>query len=118
MEWDIKILDHIRKGYEREKLFYDPGHPSGYILKYVARKIFSSLGFQGEIHGLDECMSYECDTYEIPVYAAVKNALGNRNTGDTFLRRYRGLKLTAIPMNIEQYVKEYLICFHNGLNEV
>lgn len=73
--WDIKILNHIKSGYGKAKLFYDSGHPTGYIMKYIANNLLRMLGFSSVDYLLQENTAAELDIYEIPLYRSVRKAL-------------------------------------------
>lgn len=113
--WDIKILNHIKNGYKKQKLFYDPGHPSGYIMTHVAKKILNILGFRN-VPDLNFYTAAELDVYEIPLYGSVRKALCLQG-GDNVIRRYNGVKLRNVPMDLEEYIQEYLFWNHNSIKE-
>lgn len=98
--WDIPIYDFVEDNYQKEKLFYDDGHPTNIIMKKIVEEILKKLQiFDPEIH----CDS-RMDLNEKCVYPVVKKVLGLQ--WDDKEIRITGKKL-AQHMDFEEYISEY-----------
>lgn len=109
--WDIKILDFIRSSYGKCKLFYDPGHPTGQIMRQIAKQILLMMGYLKAVTELETNTTSELDVYEVPLYSSVEKALGLLG-GDRVIRRYNGIKLRNVSMDFKEYVQQYLCWNH------
>ena len=69
-QWDIKIVEFIRMWFRKKKLFYDIGHPTNVILKYISSEILKKLEIEEAISS-NICL----DFHEVPVYPAVRKYL-------------------------------------------
>lgn len=96
---DINISDFIRSNYRSLKLFYEPYHPAGMLIKEKVKRILKSIGVNNT--GLNVAVE-EMDSKELPVYASVIKAL-NLQFDCNYIR-----KSTGNPMNIEEYVQHYI----------
>lgn len=105
--WNIKIYDFIVKNYQKEKLFYDEGHPTNIIMKKISEDILYELGIQEDIY-----TNIQMDDHEIPVYPAVRNAL-NLDWEDGEIRKSSVAKKMCDQMDFEEYIKEYLMWVYN-----
>ena len=104
-EWDIKVSQFIREKLQDVQMFYEPNHPTNELIKYIVKNIFSILNISS--HNVDLYSLYKMDTFEIPIYASVKKALGLNYT-TVFLREFNGLKLNSEHMNLEEYIQQYI----------
>lgn len=98
--WDIKISKFILDNYQRYKLFYDPGHPTNCIMKYIALMILKKLNIECDYVKCDKCM----DAHEKPIYPMVKKVLKINFLDDNI--RVTGKKLCE-KMNFEEFIIEY-----------
>ena len=101
--WSIKIYDFIIDNYQREKLFYDEGHPTNYIMKKISMDILYELGIQEEYIDTD----IQMDDHENPVYPAVRHAL-NLTWEEREIRKGARAKKMCDRMDFKEYIKEYL----------
>ncbi|MCI8763291.1 MAG: hypothetical protein HFG58_01670 [Lachnospiraceae bacterium] len=104
-EWDIKVLGFLRSAMKDERLFYDPNHPSGFVIGYMINKIFELLGISDV--RLDHCNIAPMDTYEIPIYRSVSKALGFQYHTE-YLRVFHGHKLNSNQMDLREYISQYI----------
>lgn len=101
--WDIKIHDFILINYQREKLFYDEGHPTNIIMKKICQDILNILEIEEDCIHTNECM----DTHENPVYPVVKHTLELKwDEGE--IRKSHYAKKMGSKMGIEEYIREYI----------
>lgn len=103
--WDIKISRFIKKNYKRKLLFYDPGHPTNYLLKKIAKEILKILNIHDKIRMTD---SINLDGLQIPIYPCVRKCLKlkfkTKKLRCTFpVEEFRYKKLT-----FEDYIREYI----------
>lgn len=116
-EWDIKICNFIKDKYKTEQLFYDVGHPTNILLKYIANQILIKLGMQMLNHN---CEMNRClDMHEVPIYPCVKDILGLSWNNDEILRKSQEAQnyvFSDVPMDYAEYVKEY-VYWHYETNE-
>ena len=109
--WDIKIYDFIYEKYKTAKLFYDEGHPTNIIFKYICSEILKILGIEEKQIYCNDIL----DLQELFVYPVVKSTLGlDWNENEI---RHKGRKLAA-HMNFTEYVKEYIWWRHLDIFEV
>lgn len=103
-EWDVKIADFLVENMTKMQLFYDPGHPTPVVIRYVVGKILEKLNLifdVSKIHG--EVMAWG----EIPVYKSVVKAL-NLEWEQEYLRFYDGSKLNNNAMDLNEYIRQYI----------
>ncbi|MCM1222684.1 MAG: WcbI family polysaccharide biosynthesis putative acetyltransferase [Lachnospiraceae bacterium] len=98
--WDIPIYDFIKDNYQEEKLFYDDGHPTNFVMKRIAEEILKRL----QIYDLQIYCDSKMDLNEKCVYPVVKKVLGLRWEDKEI--RVMGKKL-AEHMDFEEYIREY-----------
>ncbi len=87
-KWDIKIFDYLFNIENDSKTMYDLYHPSGEILREIARRILGFIGVE------ESCVQGDCelDSFDIPLYPDVRIALGlnwSRRVKQTLL--YKGM---------------------------
>lgn len=101
--WDIKIYDFIVENYQKEKLFYDEGHPTNVVMKKISMDILNELGID------EECIftNIQMDVHENPVYPVVRDTLGFK-WEEREIRKSTGGKKMCSQMDFEEYIKEYL----------
>lgn len=99
-QWDIKIADFIEDNYRKEKLFYDDGHPTNFVMRRIASEILRRLGIEAsEIH-----CGMNMDAHEKCVYPVVRKVLGLKWKDKEV--RVTGRKL-AEHMDFEEFIREY-----------
>lgn len=109
VDWDLHISEFIISNMQEQQLFFDPNHPTPFIINYIANNILKILGYT-EIN----CTSNALDSFELPVYSSVRKAL-NLNWKKEFLRT-SGNKLTNNLMDTKEYIKQYILWnFRNDL---
>lgn len=115
-QWDIKIYDFIKNNYKRRKLFFDVGHPTNVIFKYIAKSILEILKINDDI-----ATTVQLDWHEVPVYPTVKKYL-HLEWSENEIRKSKKAKRIATKMDTEKYIREYLFwCYHmpvGGLREL
>lgn len=99
-EWDIKIADFIETHCRREKLFYDDGHPTNFVMKYISAEILKRLN----IEDTRICCGISMDAHEKYVYPIVRKVLGLEWADKEI--RVTGMKLDK-HMDFEEYIREY-----------
>lgn len=101
-KWDVKIADFLLKNYREHRLFYDPGHPTNYVINYISNEILTILGFDevpvNYVYG-------NMGLLEIPIYESVKAALGLQYDVGQLNEGRRTLVDGVIDMH--EYIKEY-----------
>lgn len=95
---DVMISDYIRENYRYKKLFYEPYHPAGVLIKEKGRRILEILGMTED----DSDLYIEMDSKELPIYTSVSEALGLK-FDNKYIR-----KNTGVPMNVKEYVEHYI----------
>lgn len=95
---DVIISDFIRRNYRYKKLFYEPYHPAGVLLKEKGRKILEIIGVAESASDL----YIEMDSKELPIYASVSKAL-DLEFDNKYIR-----KNTGVPMDVGEYVEHYI----------
>lgn len=98
--WDIPISDFIKDNYQKEKLFYDDGHPTNFVMKRMAEEILEKL----QIDDTRIYCGYRMDLNEKCVYPVVKKVLGLEWEEKEL--RATGKKL-AEHMDFGEYIREY-----------
>lgn len=110
-EWDVKIADFIVENYRQHQLFFDPNHPTNYLLRFVADRVAEILldeaGKQKQ-YEFDMSRVRTMDCYEMPVCNAVRKALRlEGDYDDVYRKSVDGRKLSRGEMRVEEYVREY-----------
>lgn len=105
IDWDIKISTFIKTNYNKIQLFYDPNHPTNELIYYITSKLFSILSLD-EVD-LKRFNILKLDSYEMPIYSAVKRSL-NLNDTYKYLRCYSMNTLNLNAMSLEEYVQQYI----------
>ena len=100
--WDIKILDYILSNYKEKLLFYDIGHPTNDVLKYISLKILEMLNISDNGINCD----FTLEEHQNPIYPSVAKLLGLKF--DYTCLRKNGKKLTDNCMDFSEYIKEYI----------
>lgn len=104
-EWDIKPYEFFEKNMKDIQLFFDPNHPTSAFLEYVSNEILDKLGLDANNHEIWERITL-LDTYEIPTYYSVANAL-DLKWNKVELRK-TGMKLSENYMDVCEYVRQYI----------
>ena len=99
--WDIKIADFIEENYRKDKLFYDPGHPTNVVMEYIAREVLLILGITPN----ELICNKRMDAHEKCVYPCVRKLLGIIWDEDDV--RKTGKKLGDY-MDFPEFIREYL----------
>lgn len=105
-EWDVKAADFILKNYKEHQLFNDPNHPTDYFLKYIAKEVIRILIGNVNEQDIDNMRVSKLDPYEMPLCSATVN-----NYGLQYKKKYireTGQKVRNRPMDLEEYVLQYL----------
>lgn len=99
---DVKISDFIEQHYKEHRLFYVPNHPTNFVIKELACRILSYLGYKNCTMNIKNIP--ENDNLEVPIYPSVARALDLKfNTKYTcFCRAY-----DSNPVDLEGYVTAY-----------
>lgn len=109
--WDIKIVNFIKKNYKKVQLFYDRGHPTNFLMEEICRELLALLGMNGKgIH-----INWSMDTHEEFVYPCVKSTLKLRWSQFSIRNSSSAKKMTA-TMNLHEYVNEYV--YWRTINEI
>lgn len=110
--WDIKVSNYILEHYKNEKLFMDSYHIAPKFMRYIC----CELGHLLELEDADDVIiSKVYDETEEFVPISVKQAL-QLEWDDMIIRNnyIGGNKLVVDkPMDIKEYVKEYLYWWHD-----
>lgn len=102
---DIKIVKFIIEHYQNEKIFYDVGHPTNFVIKEICRQILEKLTMNFALeNNIFECM----DGYEDLILPCVKEALHLAYGGEDAIKN--GLHVCKMNqiMDLEEHVREYL----------
>lgn len=104
-EWDIPIGKFIRDNYKQHQLFFDPNHPSSYLLKYYASELLKILNVSFDSDEIKNISINELDRMAMPLMNVICNHF------DIHFRiseiRKKGAKLRFRPMDIKEYVFQY-----------
>ena len=93
--------------YQEEQLFYDPGHPTNFILKKIAEDVLSYLDIPNKEISCEDTL----DMHEIPVYPIVRKTLGLK-WEKRFIRESSTAKSLNERMSFEDYIEQYLWWCH------
>lgn len=102
---DIKIMDYIRDTYRKKRLFYEPNHPTNFLLKETTRRILKCLN----IYSKDfETLNLEIDlgTWQVPIYPCVSKHLGLEFEADT--GRVPSDRFENRELSFDEYVRTYI----------
>lgn len=103
---DVTISDFIRNHYQKDMLFYDAGHPTNKINIEYGIRILAILG----ITVYEKFpMSIYLDSGEVFIYGCVKEELGLKFKQEYIRCHRRTHTLWNQPLNLEGYVKQYII---------
>lgn len=104
-EWDIKISEFINRNIRNEQLFYEPNHPTNFVIKYYAEELLKIL--LRDNYTVKDIGNYRMDSYEMPILGEVRNALDLSYGGENNELRITGVKVCSTCMSLNQYVKQY-----------
>ncbi len=109
----VKISSYIMNHYKRKRIFWDPGHPTNEVIGEILRQIGAILRVDlGEVS-----IPNEMDTYQMPVYKAVKKALGIL-WDESVMRKETGHMLSCVEFNLKEYINQYIWwCYEIKKNE-
>lgn len=102
-EWDIKISPFILKYYKHELLFFDPNHPTPFVIRWMGKEVLRQLKIT--IKSDADIVDMRLDTYQMPICGAVIAAL-DLSYGNEELRK-TGRKLENKKMFLADYIKQY-----------
>lgn len=102
----ISISDFLLDNYKKEKLFFEPYHPTRIVLREKTKRILKKLNIEyvphGKLIGAD-------DSYEVFVYECVAQALGVE-WRDQLIRNCRvEYTLYNRSINLEEYINQYML---------
>lgn len=108
-KWDIQISQYILQNYQKEKMFYDSGHPTNILLKKIAQEILRMLNIEDN----NIFSEISLGAYEIPVYPCVRKCLGVAYNTD-LIRESRYARKAKEEMSFSEYIREYVRwCYGN-----
>ena len=105
-DWDIKISKFILDNYRQYQLFFDPNHPTMFLLKYIAKSCMDILEVEYTEEEINKISLQEACYYEMPICKITVKELG-LNYGTKELR-IGGNKLLSEKMFLKQYVRQYI----------
>lgn len=100
---DVKISHFILMHYHKNKIFYNVGHPTNFVMEEMWRQICELVGIEAELCSPVNDMM---DTYEDPILACVKNAL-ELQYDDREIRCNSAFRLSK-HMDLKEYIREYI----------
>lgn len=102
---DIQISDYLEKNYKNYLLFYDPFHPTEFVIREKGRRILEFLKIP-----IDETLpiTWRLDYQEIFIYGCVKKALGMNFEQTHIRRRDTRSTLSNRAVDLEEYVYDYI----------
>ena len=108
---NIKISDFILDNYREKLLFYDPWHPTNYIIEEKCRRILDLLGikednFESESH---------LDCREIFIYGCVRKELGLVFEQTVIRKNTCSGTLYNRGITLNEYIKQYKIWISRNL---
>ena len=101
--WDIPIYDFLMSYCKKELLFYDIGHPTNFVLRYIATEVLKMLGCSSEEI---EC-KWTLGEHQMPIYPIVSKVLELEYKQEYLRTESTGKKLLD-DMDFDEYVKEYI----------
>lgn len=106
-EWDVKVAQFIEDNIDKAVLFYDPNHPTNFLIRHYVEGILDIL-LCGEPYSLDELEGYNrLDSYQMPIHQSVMDVFKiDKQVIDNELR-YGGVKVISKPMYLEDYIRQY-----------
>lgn len=113
----VKIADYIIENYKRQRMFWDPGHPTNAVILEICRQIVDLLRLDDTVAEKIKqniVIGNEMDTYQMPVYTAVKKAL-DFEWDDSDMRIYTDNKLSD-QMDVEEFYKEYIYWCNSNIS--
>ena len=107
-EWDVKVSSFIEENYKREKLFYDPNHPSVFLIGYITEQLLNLLDihYHFSIEELNHC--YQLDSFEMPIHQDVINCFGLNIKENSIRKSINGRKVYRQEMHLKEYIKQYV----------
>lgn len=103
LNWDIKCLEFIMDNYKKNKLFFDQGHPTNYLMKYLVVQLLKLLSVVDSNIYSNKCM----DEHEEFVYYCVKKEL-NIEWDETQVRKSSYARKLTDYMDRREYIEEYI----------
>lgn len=110
-QWDIKVADFIELNFRKKCLFYDPNHPSGVFLYWVARHLLHLISGPMRGGGVADkpCLdTYEMDQFQMPISADVKSFFNIEYETNTSIRQYTKNAFNHREINEREYIRQYL----------
>lgn len=107
-DWDISVSSFIESNIKEHQLFYEMNHPTNFLIKYYAEELLKII--LQDNYSIGELENYKMDTYQMPMLPSVQSALGLKYSSLNSELRTSGIKLRNLPMDINEYVKEYYAC--------
>jgi len=114
-ESDVKIGDFIADNFQKEQLFYDPGHPTNKVLIEYANRIIRYIVGES-VEPLESYNSYEMMLSALPgvamysrstiIYPCVLRALGLKKYEKSF--RVNTISYFTEMLSFDEYVLEYI----------
>jgi hypothetical protein len=104
-DWDIPVSNYILNNFQKQKLFFDPNHPTNYFFAYVVWKLLEIMGISYKLEKLYNGGVRELDTFEMPMCQSVKNHFG-MTFAENELRK-TGAKVKSGKMMLENYIDQY-----------
>lgn len=105
-DWDIKIADFILENYKTEQLFFDPNHPSPFLIKNIVKRLFEYMNIGGQ-EEIDKLHVSRMDSYEMPICQAVKENFGMRFEKQE-IRIENGRMIKNEHMYLQEYISQYI----------
>lgn len=103
MDWDIKISSFILKYYRQVLLFFDPNHPTPFVIRWISQEILKIL--KVSIKTDDDIIDMSLDTYQMPICGTVISTLELNYINKEL--RVTGRKLENKKMYLPDYIKQY-----------
>lgn len=115
MECDVKIAAWIKRHYQDEIIFIDPGHVSKAVFVEYVKQILMIIGlYEIEKENIQKAVSYPSEL-RMPVYGCVRDAMQLRWVDEANRSIKKGSwVLDGEALDILEYVKQYsYICVEN-----
>lgn len=107
-DWDISVADYIDDNIRKVPLFYEPNHPTSFLIEYYASNIIHILF--GRYKQMTNKDNWQMDMYQMPFLPEVSTALNTCYSTKGNVIRETGIKLKRGKMGIQEYVNQYYAC--------
>ena len=121
LTWDIKVSSYFLDNYKKEPMFYDIGHPSAGLGKYVLHRIAACLNIECENGDCDFLNSFPIGANGV-LWSQISEILGLEYDTPIYRNSSQNLRINNFEnygmeyMDEIEYIRQYLFLRCNTLN--